>query len=95
MSKNPEKPNFEESLAWLEDIVLRLEAGKISLDESLVLYEQGVGLLRDCHELLEGARRRIEVLAGVGEDGVPTTREMEDAEISLEERAKTRGRRGL
>ena len=93
MSENTEKPNFEESLTRLEDIVLRLEAGKISLDESLVLYEQGVGLLRECHELLEGARRRIEVLVGVGEDGVPTTRGMDDSEISLEEKAKTRGRR--
>ena len=36
--------NFEESLKRLEEIVTKLEEGKSSLDESLKLYEEGVGL---------------------------------------------------
>ena len=36
--------NFEESLKRLEEIVGKLEEGKSSLDESLKLYEEGVGL---------------------------------------------------
>lgn len=93
MTEKPTEKVFEESFDRLEEIVLQLENGKISLDESLELYENGVRLLKECHELLEGAKRKIEILAGVDENGVPTTREMDDAEISLEEKAKTRGRR--
>ncbi len=36
--------NFEESLKRLEEIVSKLEEGKSSLDDSLKLYEEGVGL---------------------------------------------------
>ena len=92
MTEKPDEKIFEQSFDRLEEIVLRLENGKISLDESLELYENGVRLLRECHELLEGAKRKIEILAGVDENGVPTTRRMSDEEVSLEKKAETRGR---
>ncbi len=93
MSENSENKIFEKSFSELEEIVLRLENGRATLDESLALYERGVGLLKECHELLEGARRKIEILTGVDENGVPITRAVDDTDISLDEKAKTRGRR--
>ncbi len=40
-------PSFEESLKKLETIVDKLEKGDLSLEESLKLFEQGVGLSAD------------------------------------------------
>jgi len=57
-----EPPRFEDALKQLEDIVARLEKGELALEESLALYEQGIGLARHCHAKLEEAEGRIEVL---------------------------------
>jgi exodeoxyribonuclease VII small subunit len=55
-------PRFEDALKQLEDIVARLEKGELALEDSLALYEQGIGLARLCHAKLEEAEGRIEVL---------------------------------
>jgi exodeoxyribonuclease VII small subunit len=49
-------------MARLEEIVHALEAGNLSLDDSLRVFEEGTGLLRFCTRRLEEAERRIEVL---------------------------------
>ena len=55
-------PTFEAALKQLEEIVQKLEKGELPLEESLVLYEQGIRLSRLCHGKLEEAEGRIEVL---------------------------------
>lgn len=55
-------PTFEAALKQLEEIVQRLEKGELPLEESLVLYEQGIRLSRLCHGKLEEAEGRIELL---------------------------------
>lgn len=62
MTTAAQTPRFEEALKQLEDIVARLEKGELSLEESLRLYEQGIGLARLCHAKLEEAEGKIEVL---------------------------------
>jgi exodeoxyribonuclease VII small subunit len=57
-----EAPTFEAALARLEQIVQRLEKGELALEESLVLYEEGVRLSRVCHGKLEEAEGKIEIL---------------------------------
>ncbi|HHT54197.1 MAG TPA: exodeoxyribonuclease VII small subunit [Clostridiales bacterium] len=57
-----EKKSFEEALARLEEVVGLLESGELTLDESLKLYEEGVGLIRFCSETLERAEARIKIL---------------------------------
>ncbi len=74
----PPTPDFEQSLARLEEIVHLLEDGQLGLSEALVRYEEGVKLLRRAYELLEGAQRKIEVLSGVDAKGNPITRPLED-----------------
>jgi exodeoxyribonuclease VII small subunit len=49
-------------MARLEEIVHALEAGNLSLDDSLRVFEEGTGLLRLCTRRLEEAERRIEIL---------------------------------
>ena len=56
--------NLEEALEDLEQIVARLEDGKLSLEESLVLFERGIRLVRLCSSRLESAEQRIESLTG-------------------------------
>lgn len=53
---------FESSLEELERIVRELERGDLPLEKSLELFEQGVKLSRACHERLNQAERRIEML---------------------------------
>ena len=61
---NPDEPapKFEEAMARLEQIVHALEAGNLSLDDSLRAFEEGTALLRHCARRLEQTERRIEVL---------------------------------
>ena len=53
---------FEEALKKLEKIVEELESGKLSLDDSLEKYEEGVRLSRFCHKTLQAAQKKIQVL---------------------------------
>jgi exodeoxyribonuclease VII small subunit len=53
---------FEECLTRLEQIVGALEAGNLSLEESLKVFEEGIALARHCARYLDEAERRIERL---------------------------------
>jgi exodeoxyribonuclease VII small subunit len=55
-------PDFERSLAELEAIVDKLEAGELSLDESLKQFERGVQLTRVCQSALKQAEQKVEIL---------------------------------
>jgi exodeoxyribonuclease VII small subunit len=55
-------PRFEDALARLETIVHALEAGNLSLDDSLRAFEEGTALLRLCAQKLDEVERRIELL---------------------------------
>jgi len=67
-TKRSKEPGFEASLRRLEEIVAALEEGDRPLEESLRLFEEGVGLTRQCAARLDEAERRIEIL-GRGADG--------------------------
>jgi exodeoxyribonuclease VII small subunit len=56
------KPEFERSLARLEEIVRKLENTNLSLDEAMKFFEEGVLLSRDCQKQLEQAEGRVEIL---------------------------------
>ena len=65
--KNPADLSFEEALSRLEEIVKGLESGSAPLDKSLELFEEGVGLVRECNKKLDGARQKITMLSTNGE----------------------------
>ncbi len=52
-------PSFEELFEELEATVQKLEAGNLTLDESLALYERGMQLAKQCGEQLDHAELRI------------------------------------
>ncbi len=58
---------FETALSELEQIVSRLEAGELTLEESLALFERGQELAAHCNNLLDNASLRVEQLTEDGE----------------------------
>ncbi len=56
------KLSFEEALEALEKIVTELENTELPLEEALKRFEDGIKLARRCHQLLEEAEQKIEVL---------------------------------
>ncbi len=60
---------FEEKLEKLKNIVEKLETpDTLELDTSLELFEEGVGLVRSCRELLEKAELRIQKVSEAEND---------------------------
>ena len=85
---------FEDALKELECIVVKLEGGKLGLEESLQQYEQGVRHLKQCYQLLRHAERRIELVSGLDEDGKAKTVPLdEDDDPSLAAKGDARSRR--
>ena len=64
------KPEFEQSLARLEEIVRHLEKGDLPLSESLCLFEEGTGLLASCGKMLDEAEQKV-VKLSKGPDDAP------------------------
>jgi|UniRef100_A0A7C3SJH4 exodeoxyribonuclease VII small subunit len=60
--KEATPPTFEEALKRLEEVLEALEHGNLNLEESLKAFEEGVGLVRFCHEKLDEVERRVELL---------------------------------
>jgi exodeoxyribonuclease VII small subunit len=65
-----EELGFDRLLQRLRAVVSLLETGNLSLEDSLRVYEEGVGLARRGHELLDGAEKRVELLVREGREGV-------------------------
>ncbi len=65
MPKLKDKPKdepFERIFSELEATVAKLEAGDLSLDESLALFQRGMELAKKCGEMLDQAELRIKEL---------------------------------
>ncbi len=56
------KKNFEEAMQRLEEVVARLENEEVSLTESLKLFEEGVKLMRFCHQRLDEVEAKVKIL---------------------------------
>lgn len=72
--------SFEKAYARLEEILEKMNSGKVSLDESLKLYEEADKLISSCTTRLSEAEQKIEKLVKnrqnallVAPDGTPET----------------------
>ena len=79
MSDEIEKMSFEAALGELESIVQKLEAGQVSLEESITIYERGEKLKAHCEAKLKQAEARIEKLT-LNADGSASGTEPLDVE---------------
>ncbi len=67
-SKDPAKEEpFEKLFSELQATVAKLEAGDLSLDESLALFQRGMELAKKCGEMLDQAELRIKELVPRGD----------------------------
>ncbi|MBM4313366.1 MAG: exodeoxyribonuclease VII small subunit [Deltaproteobacteria bacterium] len=66
------KEKFEEALEKLETIVRRMEAGEMTMEESLKAFEEGIKLARFCTKKLDEADRRVDLL--LRQEGEMTTK---------------------
>ena len=62
MTKEDKQMHFEEAFKRLEQIVGNLESGDLSLEESMNLFEEGIGLTEACKSRLEDAEQKIQLL---------------------------------
>lgn len=62
MAKKSETNLFENSLAELEEIVAKMEAGDLSLEDSLAAFEKGIKLTKDCQKALDTAEQKVNKL---------------------------------
>lgn len=59
MATKKQTMSFEEALGRLEEIVRHLEKGDLPLNDSLVLYEEGTGLIASCSKMLDEAEQKV------------------------------------
>ena len=62
MATKKTEVSFEENIKELEGIVQKLEAGEVSLDEMLGLFEEGIRRTKECTSQLKKAEQKITVL---------------------------------
>jgi exodeoxyribonuclease VII small subunit len=62
VKKDPSNQNFESALAELESVVEQLESGDLSLEDSLAVFEKGVGLVKYCNQKLTEVEEKVEFL---------------------------------
>ena len=62
------KKSFEEQIAELEKIISELENGNLNLDDSVVKFEEGMKISKECNKMLENAEKKITILLN-GENG--------------------------
>ena len=59
MAKNKQKHNFEKDLSRLEEISELLENNDIGLEDSILLYEEGINLSKSCLTTLKNAELKV------------------------------------
>ncbi|NNM43334.1 MAG: exodeoxyribonuclease VII small subunit [Chlamydiae bacterium] len=78
--KTPDLLSFEEAYSRLEQILESMNSGKLSLEQSLKLYEEADLLISSCNSKLQEAEQKIEILVknrngdlSLDENGKPLT----------------------
>ncbi len=56
-------PRYEQARDELAEVVRKLEAGSVTLEDSLALWERGEALAATCQRWLDGARGRLAAAA--------------------------------
>lgn len=76
------KPSFEEAFRELEETVQKLDAGELSLDESVALFERAMDLVGYCTKLLDEAELKVRSLMPDGEEAGSSHQDSESKRTS-------------
>ncbi|MBQ3847890.1 MAG: exodeoxyribonuclease VII small subunit [Clostridia bacterium] len=55
---------YEESVKRIEEIVAKMESGKMPLDESIKYFQEGMKLLGECKDMLDKYEKAIKIATG-------------------------------
>ncbi|MBV9973336.1 MAG: exodeoxyribonuclease VII small subunit [Candidatus Eremiobacteraeota bacterium] len=72
-------PKFEQSMKQLEEIVAKLEAGNVDLDERVELFKKGMALARECETALKAAQEQVD--SAMRNDGTVSSKDSADQDI--------------
>lgn len=61
-AKKDKHKNYESAMARLEEITELLENGETGLEDSIVLYTEGLKIARSCDEKLSDAEAKIKLV---------------------------------
>lgn len=61
-----EKRSLEETFAEIESIIAQMEQPEVSLDDSFLLYQRGIGELKNCNALLDEVEKKMQILSADG-----------------------------
>lgn len=59
--------SFSEDMERIQKILEEVSSDEISMERSLTLFEEGVGLIKQCRDYLTEAKRKITLLTDEGE----------------------------
>ena len=59
--------SLEEKFSEIEAIIGRMEDPQIGLDESFLLYQDGVNKLRECNQMLDTVEKKMQVIREEGQ----------------------------
>ena len=62
IKEDNENTTFEQALAELDEIVAKLEGGDLPLEESLSVFQRGMGLTRFCSAKLDKVEKKLKAL---------------------------------
>ena len=68
METESKELNIELSLERLESIVTKMESGEVPLEQSLILFEEGMNLIDECQSALKKAEQKVENLIAEAKD---------------------------
>jgi len=75
-------------MARLEEIADQLESGELPLEAAIERYEEGVTCYKQCHKILTGAEKKVEILTRTDEGELVTKPFDEETEPAQEARNK-------
>ena len=65
--KTKDENTLEESFASLSSVVDKLENGNLSLEDSFVVYQEGMELLKECNTKIDTVEKKMMKLNANGE----------------------------
>ena len=68
MKKNKTSDSFEKDMKELEDIVVQMNRGSLSLEKSMELFEKGLKLSKKCSSRLNQAQQKVQKIVNSNTD---------------------------
>ena len=62
------KMSLEECFESLDDIILELQSGELSLEDSFKKYEDGMKLIKKCNETIDKVEKKLTVVERAGKN---------------------------